>query len=880
MNQTDGILDDSQSDRNKNGTSSAKSGCKLRPDEGLDAISSLAPGSLSSELLVGGTNTVYAWLTQWLADNLGYDVGSIVGLPYDWRLSPDVMEDRDGFLTLTRRRLEAAVKSNGLPGIMVAHSMGNVIFRYFLEWLRNEMREEAYARYVKRAERRAATAVQQSTGTAAAVASAQETTTETSSNGGGSGSSTSSSTLPGWMGGVPPHKVDFDSIADFIQSSGDGGDIERPGVFGQGDAKIGDRMHTFANSVVAGIDDLLRTYFPNPSDTKNRRDKEGSNDPIVPPFPSRPSSMSSDYSSNTEKQPEGENGRRPEQNSKDQHQQHQHRHQQQAGGSINNGDDKNGRHAPLWELAQMEGDANWIEWINDHIWTYVGLSAPLLGAVNPLRAVLSGENMGLPITDEVARGLELSFGSTHTVNPISTKMGFCDNENAFDSFGKNETASSTANDMEQIRINRANLACLDELVSGIEESRKGNPLSQEDPWKGYNALRLLLKERIDWDSDFPMIQVSKEQCQKSEKARPCAVREELNFGPQDVQNGALFTNFHEIWNEENDPLLIKREQLETSFWNTPFQNILRTTWDRPHIKHVIMAYGVDVPTEVGYVYRKEEEYEEGGEASSFPSDSTADDENGDSPVKSDTESDASTAESSKNGNRSRKTDTKITEKRYDGTPGLHKIIWEEAHGKLMEVPTVTKPTSLTESLYKKKKPKKQALNGGDGNGKLHHSGDGTIPYLSLSWAHTWLLHATRAMRHSGHATKEGERISDDNALDSILITHRPKGGSEWIKGYAKNRGKDGEDGANGKGSSDSNPADDDTGTRHPHGTKYKPEMHRYQSEGKSRSTGMEYTTTVIEAIGVEHKETTRNYDILAAVFTDVLNYMHDDFGLV
>eukprot|EP00957_Ditylum_brightwellii_P093365 7109420-Ditylum_brightwellii.AAC.1 len=78
-----------------------------------------------------------------------------------------------------------------------------------------------------------------------------------------------------------------------------------------------------------------------------------------------------------------------------------------------------------------------------------------------------------------------------------------------------------------------------------------------------------------------------------------------------------------------------------------------------------MAYGVDVPTEVGYVYRKEEEYEEGGEASSFPSDSTADDENGDSPVKSDTESDASTAESSKNGNRSRKTDTKITEKRYD-----------------------------------------------------------------------------------------------------------------------------------------------------------------------------------------------------------------------
>ena len=101
-------------------------GCKLRPDEGLDAISSLAPGSISSNLFVGGTNTVYAWLIQWLADNLGYDVTSIVALPYDWRLSPDKMEERDGFLTLTRSKIEAAVKSNGRPGIMVAHSVSNL----------------------------------------------------------------------------------------------------------------------------------------------------------------------------------------------------------------------------------------------------------------------------------------------------------------------------------------------------------------------------------------------------------------------------------------------------------------------------------------------------------------------------------------------------------------------------------------------------------------------------------------------------------------------------------------------------------------------------------------------------------------------------------
>ena len=98
-------------------------GCKLRPDEGLDAISSLAPGSTTASLFVGGTNTVYAWLIQWLADNLGYDVTSIVALPYDWRLSPDVMESRDGFLTMTKKKIEAAVEANGRPGIMVAHSV-------------------------------------------------------------------------------------------------------------------------------------------------------------------------------------------------------------------------------------------------------------------------------------------------------------------------------------------------------------------------------------------------------------------------------------------------------------------------------------------------------------------------------------------------------------------------------------------------------------------------------------------------------------------------------------------------------------------------------------------------------------------------------------
>ena len=60
-------------------------------------------------------------------------------------------------------------------------------------------------------------------------------------------------------------------------------------------------------------------------------------------------------------------------------------------------------HAEVLTLISLPG----IDWLGKHIWTYVGLAAPLLGAPGPLRSVLSGENMGLPFTDEEARILEL-----------------------------------------------------------------------------------------------------------------------------------------------------------------------------------------------------------------------------------------------------------------------------------------------------------------------------------------------------------------------------------------------------------------------------------------------------------------------------------------
>lgn len=652
---------------NQTDTDDFATGCKLRPDEGLDAISSLSPGGLGSDIFVGGTNTVYSWLIQWLSDNLGYDVSSMQGFPYDWRLSPDKMEERDGFLTLTRRRIEAAVQSNGEPGILVAHSMGNLVFRYFLLWLRNQLRKEAFDNLTEQVNRRIEMVKQR--GLKVEDVPAQS--------------------LSGWLG-----------------------------------------------ARLSVLDELIAATLAKGGDEENEALRE-----------------------------------------------------------------------KLREMAKDEGDVNLRQWIDKHIWTYVGLSAPMLGAVNPLRSVISGENMGIPIPDAQARVMELTFGSTHTVNPHSLANSFCDEWGFSEWDEEPQNSSSSSGGISSRSENEAQLSCLDDIAREISELEGG--------WYNFPALKSLLWERRDWDSEFPMIKVVVEECSHKEKS-PCANSTSMNLGPRDAETGELFTKLNEIWKEKGSPLLVKREQLRNSFWETDIPNILNTTWHRPPIKHVIMAYGVDIPTEISYTYRKTKRAKKKDKETAKPGDE------------------------------------------YDGVPDLERVLWETAGGGLSEQKIEPNRGGLGDLI---KKPKLSPI----GETGHVHSGDGSVPYLSLSYVHTWLLHALRARAHESN-----EDLGAQEILDSIGISHRDKGGSKWRPGFARGS----------REMKEERKKDADTGTDHPHGTRYKPEMLRYHTVGTSRVTGQNYSTTVIEAIGVEHKETTRNYDILAAVFTDVLRRMHDDFDFI
>mmetsp|Transcript_25978 Transcript_25978/g.60989 ORF Transcript_25978/g.60989 Transcript_25978/m.60989 type:complete len:1005 (+) Transcript_25978:242-3256(+) len=711
---------------NQTDTDDWETGCKLRPDEGLDSIASLAPGGIGADFLVGGTNTVYSWLIQWLADNLGYDVTNMIAFPYDWRLTPSIMEKRDGFLSMMKKRIEGAVASSKQPGIMVAHSMGNLILRYFIEWLRVELREEAFQGYVKRARRKAQSLKKQQQQQQQQKHKQNSALKQEPKNSEDASSWTAS--LPGWV---------TSTLAD----------------------------------VSAEVDEWYDWL------TDEERDSRAA-------IKTNPNDSTFNLLTGTNNQNRDED------------------------------DDIDYRQTQLWDLAKLEGDEKWVEWLQTHIWTYVGLSAPMLGALNPLRAVISGENMGLPISDTLAREMELTFGSTHTLNPVSTKTGFCDDREA------NEWDEEPAAESKE---NESTLACLDDIANDIEYSAVNR-----DPWKDFPALRALMRDRIDWSTGKPMIDIEMSHCNSTNKNSCEITGDRIELNAKDVQDGSIFETFTDLWKEEGKPLIVKKEQLENSYMRPKVPNILNQTWDRPLIKHIVMAYGLDIPTEVGYTYSKKYNIEHS--------------EDGDS---------------------------KIVDRNETEIPNLKTVFWEGPRG-VLTTEEVEAPRGSIGEYFMKKKPKRQPIEVTVPEARLQHCGDGSVPYLSLGWAQTWLLHAARARRF----TEDKHMLNGDmkNALDHISISHRPQGESDWIDGPAPETmtilGADGQK------------ADSDTGTSNPHGTRYKPLMKRYHNIGVSRTTGIEYTTSVIEAIGVEHKETTRNFDILAAVFTEVLDYMHDDLGLV
>ncbi|RAL43450.1 hypothetical protein DM860_012591 [Cuscuta australis] len=116
--------------------------CKSRPDSGLSAISELDPGYITGPL-----SSVWKEWVKWCIE-FGVEANAIIAVPYDWRLQPSKLEERDLYFHKLKLTFETARKHRGGPSLVFAHSLGNNVFRYFLEWLKLEIAPKMYQHWL------------------------------------------------------------------------------------------------------------------------------------------------------------------------------------------------------------------------------------------------------------------------------------------------------------------------------------------------------------------------------------------------------------------------------------------------------------------------------------------------------------------------------------------------------------------------------------------------------------------------------------------------------------------------------------------------------------------------------------------------------------
>ncbi|TPX39071.1 hypothetical protein SeLEV6574_g07438 [Synchytrium endobioticum] len=109
------------------GLDDGKTGSKVRASQGLDSVDFLFPGY---------------WVWNKVINNLaaiGYDNSQLHTASYDWRLSFKNMEIRDKFFSRLQRSIESIVKNDGRKAIVISHSMGSLIWLYFMNWVESPL---------------------------------------------------------------------------------------------------------------------------------------------------------------------------------------------------------------------------------------------------------------------------------------------------------------------------------------------------------------------------------------------------------------------------------------------------------------------------------------------------------------------------------------------------------------------------------------------------------------------------------------------------------------------------------------------------------------------------------------------------------------------
>ena len=84
------------------------------------------------------------WVFGKLIENLaqvGYTPSDMVMLSYDWRLSFQLLEERDGYLSNLKARIETLHKTTGKKVVIATHSMGALLTHHFFGWVTSPERD-------------------------------------------------------------------------------------------------------------------------------------------------------------------------------------------------------------------------------------------------------------------------------------------------------------------------------------------------------------------------------------------------------------------------------------------------------------------------------------------------------------------------------------------------------------------------------------------------------------------------------------------------------------------------------------------------------------------------------------------------------------------
>ncbi len=112
-----------------------------KPIEGLEAIENFLPNIAFTEYNVRYYEELVYTLKKsnlYREKNIGLSKKNLLGAPYDWRIAPGGLEVRYKYFTDLKKSIEE-LHQNALSKrvVIVAHSMGNRVMQYFLQWIKN-----------------------------------------------------------------------------------------------------------------------------------------------------------------------------------------------------------------------------------------------------------------------------------------------------------------------------------------------------------------------------------------------------------------------------------------------------------------------------------------------------------------------------------------------------------------------------------------------------------------------------------------------------------------------------------------------------------------------------------------------------------------------